>query len=108
MSSIQRFWISLPADNDSTFHVSSLVSYLNDRKRDCIVLGEQPVPLSKHTKRRSLDYWLRTTIARDVDAAQASQQVLKQLCDTGLFQVDHRVPCPDTGETCMGLRLIQF
>jgi hypothetical protein len=105
---MQRFWISLPADNDSTFHVSSLMGYLNDRKRDCIVLGEQQVALANHTQRRSLDYWLRTTIASNVDVAQASQQVLKQLCDTGLFQIDHRVPCPDTGKTCTGLRLIQF
>jgi len=107
MRPLQPFWISLP-DNDSTFHVSSLVSYLNDRKRDYIVLGEQQVPLVKHTQRRSLDYWLRTAIARNADAVQATQKVLKQLCDTGLFQIDHEVPCPDTGTTCTGLRLIQF
>jgi hypothetical protein len=108
MDPMQRLWISLPADNDSTFHVSSLLSHLNDRKRDCIVLGEQQRSLSKHTQRHSLDYWLRTAIARNADAAQATQTVLKQLCDTGLFQIDHHVPCPDTGTPCTGLRLIEF
>jgi hypothetical protein len=99
--------MSLPADNDATFHVA-LLSHLNDRQRDYIALGEQQASVSEHTKRQSLDFWLRTHMARDADQAQATQTVLKLLCATGLFKVDHQVPCPDTETTYTGLRVIEF
>ena len=105
---MRKYWITLTDNERSRFHVSALLNYLNNQQRDCIAHGAQVVPLAAHTQRRSLDYWLRTQVARNADHPQASVEVIQQLCDTGLFVLDKKMPCPDTGKLCTGLRVVAF
>lgn len=99
-------WISLPEDDNNVFHVASLLHHLISVQRDFIVQGQQHVALANHTKPNSLDHWLRQNVATNTDTAQATNAVLAQLCNTGLFVIDTQLTCPDSGNACRGLRVV--
>ena len=103
---MSNLWISLPEDDNNAFHVSSLLRHLITVQRDFIVQGQQHVALASHTKPSSLDYWLRQNVAQEKDTAQATNVLLTQLCNTGLFVFDNQVTCPDSGNACRGIRLV--
>jgi hypothetical protein len=99
-------WISLSEDDNNAFHVASLLRHLIAVQRDFIVQGQQHVALANHTKQSSLDYWIRNNVAQNNDTAQATNAVLTQLCNTGLFVFDAQLICPDSGNACRGIRIV--
>jgi hypothetical protein len=88
------------------FGVSELVDHIRSTGRDYIIQGQQQVTLANHTKPHSLDAWLRIHYARNPDVKQAVNQVVADLVATGQFEVDLRLPCPDSGRLVKGLRLL--
>lgn len=101
-------WIKLPEDNDSVFHVSRLIRHLITTGCDYIVQGQQHVALNNHTKPSSLDHWIRTNVANNQDTAQATNNVVAQLCNTGLFAPVPNLVCPDSNQQCQGIRLVDL
>jgi hypothetical protein len=89
------------------FHASELVSHIRSTGRDYIVQGQQHCIFDEHTKPQSLDVWLRTKCAGRADTCQAVNQVVEALVATGLFEVVKKLPCPDSGSLCKGLRLVE-
>ena len=105
-SGIDTF-IELPYGGPGTgFHVSELVSHVRSTGRDYIIQGQQNCTLANHTKPQSLDVWLRRRLANRTDTKQAVNAVVDALVATGQFQVVKRLPCPDSGRLCKGLRLV--
>jgi hypothetical protein len=88
------------------FPVSELVSHIRSTGRDYIIQGQQNCTLKKHTKRNSLDVWLRTRYARSADTKQAVNEVARALVATGFFEVVYGLVCPDSGRRVKGLRLV--
>lgn len=97
--------INLPEDGHRQFNLSALLKYLVDSKRYFIVVGQQHEKLEKHTKDLSLDYWIRKNIAVNKDTAQATDNVVEQICATGLFTVTKNA-CPNTGVSSKAIELI--
>lgn len=88
------------------FHVSELIIYIRSTGRDYIIQGQQHRALDPHTKPQSLDYWLRTEHSGRPDTAQAVNQVMDLLVETGQFELVERLRCPDSGRLVKGLRLL--
>ena len=82
-----------------------LVRHIKGSFRDYIIQGQQNCSLADHTKPHSLDYWLRTNYARTPDTKQATNDVIDQLVETGLFEIDRKLHCPDSGRLCKGIKL---
>ncbi len=74
--------------------------------RDYIIQGQQERALCKHTKPQSLDVWLRNNLPTNPNTKQATNDVVEQLVNTGLFVVGD-FPCPDSpdGRICKGIGL---
>jgi len=98
--------ITLPYDNNNTFHVGVLLRYLVKTGRFYIVQGQQHVILDRHTKPNSLDYWIRKNIAKNKDTAQATSEVINQLINTGIFEIDDNLMCPDSKNNCNGIKIV--
>lgn len=94
--------IRLPAGG--SFDVRDLVIYITTSGRDYIIQGQQNTSFVNHTKRRSLDYWLRERTPNR-DTRQAENSVLDALVATGRFEIVDNLICPDSGEECKGVRL---
>jgi len=90
----------------ASFPVHALVAYIRNTGRDYIIQGQQQCSLAAHTKRHSLDSWLRKNYARNPDTKQAVNRVIVDLVSTGLFTVQ-RLICPDSGRICKGIRLVK-
>lgn len=88
------------------FDVRDLVAYIKASGYNYIIQGQQNVSLEKHSKHRSLDYWLRQ-FAPNANTKQADSAVLHALADTGFLEVVDDLLCPETGERCKGLRLVE-
>jgi hypothetical protein len=101
-------YINLPHDNNRTFHISSLIRHLINSQRDYIIQAQQHVVFEDHTKKSSLDYWIRENIAEHRNMAQATNQVIAQICATGLFEEVNGLICPDSGNHCGGIRLVDL
>ena len=98
--------IELPyGGSGAQFDPSELVQYIKSSFRDYIIQGQQECVLAEHTKPHSLDYWLRTNYARTPDTKQATNDVIDQLVESGLFEVDRKLHCPDSGRLCKGIKL---
>ena len=98
--------IRLPhGGRNSQFEEKDLVDYIKASGRDYIIQGQQNSKLDDHTKRSSLDYWLRTNYAANPDTKQGVNEVLNQLTATGLFEIANDLLCPDSGHLCKGVRL---
>lgn len=78
------------------FDEMDLVRHIKGSFRDYITQGQHNCSLVEHTKPTSLDYWLRNNYARTPDTKQATNDVIDQLVETGLFEVDRKLHCPDT------------
>jgi hypothetical protein len=87
------------------FDPSELFQHIKSSFRDYIIQGQQECVLAEHTKPHSLDYWLRTNYARTPDTKQATNDVIDQLVETGLFEIDRKLHCPDSGRLCKGIKL---
>lgn len=98
--------ISLPHDNGRSFNLSLLLRYLVLVGRPYIIQGQQRVAFGLHTKESSLDYWIRANIAQNQDTAQATNDVVDQVCATGLFRRSNDIVCPDSGHPCNGIELV--
>jgi hypothetical protein len=98
--------IKLPyGGRGAEFDACDLVRHITNTGRDYIIQGQQHCALVNHTKRQSLDYWLRANFASNSDTAQAVHQVMVDLLTTGLFAFE-RLPCPETGYRSNALRLV--
>ena len=98
--------IRLPYGGENAqFDERELVDHLRTKLRDYIIQGQQNCTLENHTKRQSLDYWLRSNFAKNPDTRQAVKDVIDDLVATGLFEINERLQCPDSGRFCKGLRL---
>lgn len=96
--------IALPYGGE--FDEMALVAHVREGARGYIIQGQQAVSLANHTKPSSLDYWLRLNGADNQDTKQAENEVLDTLVNTGLFEIDADLSCPDAGTRCKGLRLV--
>ena len=98
--------IRLPHGGENAqFDEQELVDHLRTGLRDYIIQGQQNCTLENHTKRQSLDYWLRSNFANNPDTKQAVNDVMDDLVATGLFEVVEGLQCPDSGRSCKGLKL---
>jgi hypothetical protein len=98
--------IRLPYGGENAqFDEQELVNHLRKGLRDYIIQGQQNCSFDNHTKRQSLDYWLRSKFAKNPDTKQAVNEVVDDLVATGLFEMDNKLQCPDSGNLCKGLRL---
>jgi hypothetical protein len=88
------------------FDEQELIVHIKERGRDYIIQGQQNSSLANHTKKNSLDYWLRSNYAVNPDTKQAVNKIIEQLVETGLFKEAENLPCPDSGRLCKGIRLI--
>ncbi len=98
--------ITLPEDGNNQFNLSQMIRHLIGVQRTYIIIGQQHVALAQHTKDLSLDYWIRNTIAQNQDTAQATNDVIDQICSTNLFRRSENLPCPNTGSPCNGIELV--
>jgi len=102
-------FINLPHGGPGAgFRVSELVTHIRSTARDYIIQAQQNVTLAKHTKPQSLDVWLRTNFASNPDTKQAVNKVVEALVATGQFEVVWGLPCPDSGRSVKGLRLLDI
>jgi hypothetical protein len=90
----------------AVFLVSELISHIRSTGRDYIIQGQQNSTLANHTKPQSLDVWLRTRFPKRQDTKQAVNQVVQALVATGHLEIVRRLPCPDSGRLCKGLRVL--
>lgn len=98
--------IRLPHREPGTgFSVRELIDYMEQSGRDYIIGGEVDCALVDHPKPASLDYWLRENFAANKETKQATNEVIAQLIETGLFEPANDLRCPDTGTRSFGLRL---
>lgn len=98
--------ITLPHDADRQFDVRLLVGFMQLTGMKHIIQGQQQVILAEHTKPNSLDYFVRSHFATSKDTAQAVNDVMQQLLQTGYFSEDEALMCPDSGRPCKGLVLV--
>lgn len=99
--------ITLPEDNGTQFNLDLLLRHMIAEGITHIIIGQQHVALANHTKDRSLDYWLRTNIAGNQDTAQATNEVIEQICNSGLFVRSNNLMCSNTNQVCSGIELVQ-
>lgn len=100
-------FIGLPyGEKGDGFHVSQLIAHIRSTGRDYIIQGQQECILEGHTKPHSLDVWLRKGFTNRKNTKQADNQVIQALVDTGQFEVDEHLLCPDSGRWVKGLRLL--
>jgi curli biogenesis system outer membrane secretion channel CsgG len=90
----------------SQFSEDALAAYIRSTNRNYIIQGQQSVSLDNHSKRDSLDYWLRLNGAANQNTKQADNSVVDALVATGRFAVVQRLLCPNSGTRCKGLRLL--
>ena len=88
-----------------SFDERDLVAAIRTSGRNYIIQGQQHCTFENQTKPQSLDYWLRQRNGNS-DTNLAENSVVDALVGTGLFELDHQLECPDTGELCRGLRLV--
>lgn len=96
--------IRLPFEK-TFFDINLLIDYFKSNKIQYIIIGGQHVKLSRHTKPKSLDYWLRENVARNKDTCQISKKFIEGLCNTGRFKVKENCICPGTGQRCRAIVL---
>jgi hypothetical protein len=99
--------ITLPEEDDTQFDLQLLIRHiLIEERRRYIIQGQQNVSLQEHTKDKSLDYWLRSNVARYPDRKQATNELIHRICNSGLFRENVNLVCPNTGYVCSGIELV--
>jgi hypothetical protein len=96
--------IPLPQSRPDSFSSDELLEYIRKSGRDFIIQGQQQCTLANHTKKTSLDYWLRKKYAGNPDTRQAVNSVIADLIMTGEFEAGI-FTCPETGVRCKGIRI---
>ena len=97
--------ITLPYEKDTHFHICQLLRHLIDVGRSYIVTGSQHDVLNRHTNPHSLDYWIRTNVARSKDTCNATKELIDQLIASGLFEHRDGLINPASGRKCKGIML---
>jgi len=87
-----------------SFSVDALIKHIENSGRDFIIIGQQKRMLSEHTKKQSLDFWLREH-AHNPNQKQAENKVISALLATKMFDLSRNLKCPETGRMCRGLIL---
>jgi hypothetical protein len=90
----------------TSFNERDLVAHIQASGRNYIIQGQQTCSFDDHSKRHSLDFWLRQNFADNHDTKQAENSVLNALVATGLFTIEAKLRCPDSGARCKGVRLV--
>ena len=96
--------IALPYGNNS-FNSEELKECIRGTGRDYIIQGQVKCRREIHPKPNSLDCWLRDNYAQNPDTKQAVNEVILALVNTGEFE-EGRFICPDSGERCKGIRIV--
>lgn len=99
--------ITMPHDGNRQFNLALVLRHLVQVGRPYIIQGQQQVILREHTKPNSLDYLLRENCAQLRDTAQATNAVIDEICNTGLFVRMENIVCPDSGRECQGISLVR-
>ena len=99
-------FVALPhGGSDAGFHVSELVAHMRESDLGYIIQGQQNCAFEYHTKPHSLDFWLRAGFSDYKNAKQATNAVIDDLVDSGVFAIAY-LPCPDSGRWCKALMLV--
>ena len=99
-------FINLPyGGQGAKFDSGLLIDHIKSSGRDYIIQGQTHETLSNHKKPHSLDYWLRIRFTENRDTNQATNEVIDQLVDTGVFVIEGKLLCPDSGRNCKGIKL---
>lgn len=88
------------------FKESELVDYIKKFGRNYIIQGQTACSRNDHPKPNSLDYWLRQ-FGKNPNTKQADNEVMKSLVETGLFRKSKNLICPDSGNPCKGLVIVE-
>jgi len=91
---------------DGRLFVDDLIQHIRESGRDYIIQGQTNCTLANHPKPNSLDAWLRRKCTVRSDTKQAVNDVIDELVATRLFKAEI-LRCPDSGNCCRGIRLIQ-
>lgn len=85
------------------FNVNELIEHMRNCDLENLIQGQQECRFAAHTKKKSLDYWIRERCVKNRDQKQADNGVIAQLVSTGFFREDAKLLCPDTGRKCKGI-----
>jgi len=96
--------INLPYGNNN-FNTDDLKNYIISSGRNYIIQGQINCKRSEHTKPSSLDCWLRDNYVDHPDTRQAVNEVIYALINTREFE-EGNFPCPDSGRSCRGIKII--
>ena len=90
---------------EAIFQEMDLVNYVKSSGRNYIIQGQTACSKKNHPKPNSLDYWLRQ-FGKNPNTKQADNDLIKKLVATGLFRESKHLTCPDSGNHCKGLILV--
>lgn len=91
---------------NGSFNVNELIEHMRTSGLDYLIQGQQECSYANHTKKQSLDYWIRGRSQRNRDQKQADNRVLDQLVSTGFFRIEAKLECPETSRKCKGIVFI--
>lgn len=91
---------------NGSFDVNHLIEHMRNSGLEYLIQGQQACSYADHTKKKSLDYWIRGRCAAKRDQKQADNRVITQLVNTGFFREDAKLDCPETGHKCKGVVLV--
>lgn len=97
--------IDLTEEDGGSFNLAALIRHLISEGRPYIIQGQQNCSLANHTKDKSLDYWLRQNVAAYPDRKQATNELVTNICSSGLFRQRSNLVCPNTQRECDGIEL---
>lgn len=90
----------------ATFEENDLINYIRKTGRNYIIQGQTTCARESHPKSSSLDYWLRQ-FGTNPDTKQADNDVVAALVATRLFIESENLLCPDSGNPCKGLVIVE-
>lgn len=90
--------------SDAYFLVSELINHFKKEKINYKIIGATLVTLSKHSKPKSLDVWLRKhkNVIGHEDTCQAVSSVITKLISLNQFSKGIR-KCPTSNRMCKAL-----
>lgn len=91
---------------EAVFEEGDLVDYIKKSGRNYIIQGQTACSRQNHPKPSSLDYWIRQ-FGKNPDIKQADNDVMAALVASGLFIESNNLICPDSGNPCKGLVIVE-
>ena len=88
------------------FEEEDLIDYIRQCGRNFIIQGQRVCSRKDHHKPSSLDFWLRQ-FCKNPNTKQADNNVMAKLVATGLFVESNNLICPDSGNMCKGLVIVE-